>query len=277
MAVCTFWVALSAIVSACSGSDALQAPPVAPPVARAPLSFGPAYLTDMSSRCLDNLFDVDGGLGLLADLYSYMSEEAVVKWGSGCSGTDSPAWSLRGILECLNRRGISVSSDHIVSAEIRPEKRRWISTLCSPRVLLGDVFDMSRSVACCADTKTRYIRPPSACAGMHQALFGFSCKSVSNLNSYQCLLASSAVFDMNTQTGATLRGTLLALQRLGPSSAILENVKGLDRGGQIEAVSSIALHHPSIPVRHTTVCFQGPLRQSFVCCASADTSVSQCC
>ena len=72
-------------------------------------------------------------------------------------------------------------------------------------------------------------------AGMDTFCAGFSCQSVSILNNDH-ETARGALGNTTTKTGKTFHGVLCFLQRCRPSSFLLENVQGLERNGQVDAV-----------------------------------------
>ena len=66
---------------------------------------------------------------------------------------------------------------------------------------------------------------------------GFSCKSVSSLNSNRVQRSHNAIFDEMCSTGSTLRGVFDFMEKCSPSTALLENVLGLRKGWQTDAIS----------------------------------------
>ena len=158
------------------------------------------------------------------------------RWGSSCSGTESPAFCLRELWQELEREkpGCTLPPVRtVVSCEKVAEKRDFIERTAPYRAdaSYGDIFDLCKSRAPFPkDTRTKKQLQPA----LEQLLFyiaGFSCKTVSGLNCADLENAFAVASGLGS-TGETLQGVLDVLSRWGPLVVILENVLGLRRNGQ---------------------------------------------
>ena len=172
---------------------------------RRPLHFHRHWLLDLTERMFENL---DGNTVATVRCYA---RDLDYPWGSGCSGTDSPAWAMEAISSYFGRHGILINAPHRVSAEIIEAKRRFICIVAGPAQLFEDNFHLASG--------RKHLNHMT---GLHEVcdprgeikvwFFGFSCKSVSGLNAAN-RLKSTAVDDMDSTTGRTLWSVLLVLER----------------------------------------------------------------
>ncbi len=74
---------------------------------REALSLGPTYYKDFTHRCLENVENSGDGKirSLIDEVRAYADSTPSWRWGSGCSGTDAPAFAFTGIFEGLRRWG----------------------------------------------------------------------------------------------------------------------------------------------------------------------------
>ena len=206
--------------------------------AAAPLHFGAAYLRDLAMRCLQALESHETSGVWLDHFRGMQCWSKAWRWGSACSGTDSPSWIQTSIAEAAQLFcGEARMSAHVFSAEIVAWKRDWIKSLCPPQRLVADILDLSAEKAHDCIMDEQFVLK-SELAEMDSFIAGFSCKSVSALN-VDKQTAQHALMDPATTTGETFRGVLRFLQSHRPKSCILENVRGLERGGQVEEVLKV--------------------------------------
>jgi site-specific DNA-cytosine methylase len=161
------------------------------------------------------------------------------RWGSGCSGTDSPRWVYSAIAQALQREvpNNTMSFKHECSAECVPIKRDFVNAFATPGILTADIFELClEDVRNFAGGRVCQCDPIRELQDMDCFIAGFVCKSVSALNSMHWEAARSAIWDEHTKTGSTLWAVILFLERCRPKSFILENVFGLKRKMQHEVV-----------------------------------------
>lgn len=144
------------------------------------------------------------------------------KWGSACSGSDSPAWvfdALKPLFRDNNMKccGEEFAPVHIYSAEKVPFKRDFILRLPfgPPRHLFPCLFQLSSSVSheCVITNKRIQASNLRVCT----LLAGFSCTSASFLNTRETgnvvTAANIQATDSLGQTAVTFNGVCLILQR----------------------------------------------------------------
>ena len=63
-----------------------------------------------------------------ADMKTFFADGAAGqwRWGTACSGSESPHWAYNALESVLSEAGVSGAFKHMFSAELEPEKRRWI-------------------------------------------------------------------------------------------------------------------------------------------------------
>ncbi len=208
------------------------------PFAAAPAApWGPSYLSSVAARCLERLSAGSQQVAAAcADLCSF-APTGHWCWASGCSGTDSPRWVFDSLSSALKERGFDgLQCRHMCSAEKTAAKRQFIDMVASPPLLLGDIFDMSVPEALNHKDGQR-CRPIDSMQDLDCLIAGFSCKTVAFINTSSNSVSCSAVWRPDTETGSTLWGVRLAVDRLRPKTLILENVPGLKRNGQAEAIA----------------------------------------
>ena len=183
------------------------------------LPWNPSFLVQFAARLIENLG------GMQAGFAAYLAQSVVFRWGSACSGTESPHWVFGALAEAAFAQ---VVFEHVYSAEIEATKREWIKNMAQPSCLLSDIFDITRTTARCAIAGI--INVKQVCHSMVVDLFiaGFSCKTVSALNA-DPKTRRQAISDYRGSTGITWWGVVATLQRTRPRSFILENVEGLMR------------------------------------------------
>ena len=186
---------------------------------RAPLQWNPLFLVQFASRLFENMD------GMHAVFAAYLAQSVVFRWGSACSGTESPHWVFIALAEAALGHMVF---EQVYSAEIDAAKREWIMAKAKPKCLFSDIFDINRLTARCTISGMANVK--NVCHNLTTDLFisGFSCKSVSALaNDDQ--IRMSAICDYVGQTGITWWGVVMTLQRTRPKSFILEHVGGLMR------------------------------------------------
>ena len=110
-----------------------------------PLRWGPDMLTQYCGRMLGNLSQED-----YADIISFLvaGDGSQWNWSTACSGSESPHWAYSALESALSQREqLSGKFNHIFSAELKQEKRRWICFHSSPLYTYGDMFDVTRPSA----------------------------------------------------------------------------------------------------------------------------------
>ena len=117
-----------------------------------------------------------------------------------------------------------VSFPHVLSAELNQQKGMFISQTARPRQLFKNIFDVSHEAA--RNELTAKMEAPDGGREPQCYCNGFSCQTVSGLNSNKAA-AASAIEEGAGTTGSTFAGGLFLLARKRPKVAILENVMGL--------------------------------------------------
>ena len=204
---------------------------------RLPLSLDQSYVKRLSLRCLDNIATAPDLAFLIDDSRRFTHTLSLHRWGSGCSGTDAPGFAYNGIADALHEYNIRVTFRHIFSAEISRHKRRWIQQLMNPHYIFDNVFKLYRRQ--CTDVNGKFVCPYDEFQDLGCYIAGFVCKSVSNLNTVHSSTAGTSLTSIHTQTGSTFLSVRLFLQRVRPKTCILENVRGLDRDGQLGCVIAL--------------------------------------
>jgi hypothetical protein len=159
-----------------------------------PLRWGSGFMVAFLNR----LFCNAGERG--QQLKCYLGGKTLT-WGSGCSGTDSPSWVFTALAQITG--GVFV---HRFSAESSQEKRRFLLIHSAPQQMFADIFDLSRKVAHCCLARSLVTPLPA-----NLLFVGFSCKTVSNLQTLNPLAAGSAIHMLQGTTGDTFWATCLAL------------------------------------------------------------------
>ena len=205
--------------------DWLRSPTVPPP-----LAWGPDYVRDFFGKLFQNLEPLE-----VQETFAYL-RGLVFPWSSACSGTDSPAWVFGGLRDFLAASGICTIFPHIVSAELDKQKRNFIQQVHAPRQLLRNIFDITREDA--FNEISGRLEQPDSGRETRCWLIGFSCQTVSGLNSANAKgVASSCIQEAQGTTGVTFAGVLLVLQQRRPKLCILENVFGMMNHGQHQLVA----------------------------------------
>jgi site-specific DNA-cytosine methylase len=187
-----------------------------------------AYLDRFAFRCFEKLLQVHPtALQLMSSL---SNTRPALHWGSGCSGTDSPAWTFRALANAFQRHNVRFDFIHEFSAENDSRKQKFILRAAKPRFLLADMFDLSAS-RCTTVGDNLVVSPAKDFKPISFFIAGFVCKTVSRLNANKTE-ASTAVWNQLTSTGQTLWAALLFCERSKPVVVILENVFGLKRNNQ---------------------------------------------
>ena len=192
--------------------------------------FGPKWLQDKTRQLLQLL-----SLQERRRLREYLVFRGSARWGSSCSGTESPAFCLRALWDVLLEEDPRCKLPHVhtvVSCEKEPQKRDFIEKVAPFRaeVSYGDIFDLAKtSPPWPLDTRTQLHVKPNL-TDLLLYITGFSCRTVSGLN---CASVENAiaVSEGLGSTGETLQGVLNALSLWQPLLCILENVLGLRRNG----------------------------------------------
>ena len=148
--------------------------------------WGPAYILTLLTHILINV-EQSQFSGLVGDAKYCVSSGHKFAWGSGCSGTDSPSPCVEALTECLYVRyglGLELNCPHEFSAEKASPKREFIKRFASPRRLLDDILSLSWTESTDHMTGAEF-SPVSEFQNLYHFVSGFSCKSVSSLNSKQ--------------------------------------------------------------------------------------------
>ena len=193
-----------------------------------PLPWGRHWLESKIGHFLEALAPKE-----LEALTQYVSNLGEFRWGSSCSGTESPAWVIKDLFTVLERKGVSTPKIvTVVCAEQSPEKCAFIVDVCplSSEQMYYDMRDLLRKRAYCRKADCR--RKPNV-AGLTVFVAGFSCKSVSGLASGVaggdgCIINN----DTRATTSDTFDATVRIVQLHSPTLVMLENVLGLRRGDQ---------------------------------------------
>ena len=195
---------------------------------RAPLRWGPNFVDELAERSLSRLSDVQ-----VAQLTRWL-HGAELGWGSGCSGTDSPAWVFRALKAQLEHRACRADFPQVFSAEADKRKRGFILETGDPEQLFACIYDLGLPEADCCKSLRRVLVDERH--RLRLFIAGFSCKTVSGLHQTDRDSAEQCITDGTGTTGFTFNGVLLVLSRRNPKFFILENVCGLQRSGQLEIV-----------------------------------------
>ena len=160
------------------------------------------------------------------------------EWFSGCSGTDSPKPALDAIMGAFQSLGATDCRHcHKASAEKAQCKRTFIKAFAAPEILLDDIFSLSDFSKVTDHMSASPVDAFALLQGLHHFVAGFSCKAFSSLNTKHSSISSTASNNMKTCSGYTLQAVYLALQRLAPMTAVLENVMNLRKSGQDKAIT----------------------------------------
>lgn len=209
-----------------------SSPPVPQPQRPESVRWGPNYLADLSVLFCQRLSSWDTSLAHALQRLRYAFPDGL-SWGSGCSGTDSPAWVFAALQNAVYRFSEThVCFPHVMSAECDKRKQVFLRCVAEPSMLFADIFDLSAASAQDIISGTQ-IRPADHFRDIPFFIAGFVCKSVSALNKGA---ATGAIWDEMCSTGSTLWAVLLFCQRMRPRVVVLENVAGLKRGQQHVAV-----------------------------------------
>ena len=158
-------------------------------------------------------------------LAAYLATSTIFKWGSACSGTESPHWVFQALASAAVSRMVF---EQVYSAELDPHKRAWIMDQAKPKCLFSDIFDVTRATArCCI---RGLVNVKEVCHSSTTDLFiaGFSCQTVSGLNPDDAT-RMRAISNYEGTTGITWWGVCQIVQKTHPRAFILENVQGLMR------------------------------------------------
>jgi len=108
------------------------------------VKWGPRWLHDKTEHLIDSL-----PLHVIMCLSGFLGCFSELRWGSSCSGTESPAWSLLAFGHAMGRFGAVPTFDTIFSAELEQEKREFIER-CSPiptKQMFSDMEALTRAEA----------------------------------------------------------------------------------------------------------------------------------
>ena len=109
------------------------------------IPWGPGWLNAVTRQMLQSLSPKE-----FASLRGFLGIVPDFKWGSCCSGTESPAWCIVALFAELRALGFKVPSvEALFSAELSAEKRDFIET-CSPMVakhMFADMADVLKPAA----------------------------------------------------------------------------------------------------------------------------------
>ena len=197
------------------------------------LEWGPNWLLQTLSHFLDSLEPAE-----VCALTRYLSQEAEsLRWGSSCSGTESPGWVFRDLWIELQRRAPDQTLCPlmpVVCAEASIDKCNFIKKACPAKAeqMYLDMKDLLRRRAFCLKRGERRVPDIS---NLHFFLAGFSCKSVSGLacskeGAGQCLMSDGNAADY--QTADTFGATTRIIKLHKPKLIALENVLGLRQHDQ---------------------------------------------
>ena len=190
------------------------------------VKWGPRWLHDKTEHLIDSL-----PLHVIMCLSGFLGCFSELRWGSSCSGTESPAWSLLAFGHAMGRFGAVPTFDTIFSAELEQEKREFIER-CSPiptKQMFSDMEALTRAEAALELRSNTYQMP-----NLHRIFVfaaGFSCKSVSGLatgtpGGSDCLESGEGT------TAETFTATKKIISVGKFPLIILENVLGLKRQNQ---------------------------------------------
>ncbi len=165
-----------------------------------PLRPGRHTLLEFTDRLFSILDELDDKL-----VRDFCDDSGVLNWGSACSGTESPTWSVDALCECLRRRQVACDVVHTFAAELAEDKRGFIRRCSrrSVRQLFADMWELSGESALNVMTNAVEAVQTSNC---FSTWVGFSCKTVSTLNADQAT-ADSAVDQAAGSTGQTFLAT----------------------------------------------------------------------
>ena len=219
---------------------------------RRPLPWNARFLQMFVMRLFENLESNHFEAVIL-----YFATSAAFTWATACSGTESPQQCFHAFQSAiLTIAGVSVIFEHVFASEILEAKREWIQSRpgFSASYMFGDMFDLSRQHATdFLGTEPRRINisdlPVIFCF-----LCGFSCCTVSTLQSQDREKAGAATSEYVGTTGSTFLALLLWLQRGQPMIFVLENVEGLLQHGQAEDCCRQLQEKGYIVVFYTTSC-----------------------
>ena len=171
------------------------------------------------------------------------------KWGSACSGTESPQWCFD---SCEQAFGLDHGFDHAFSAELSSQKRDFIRSCCgsSLRQLYADMFELAQTGGGINTLTGRKEQVDGK--NTWGVLIGFSCKTASGLATDK-ETAESCIEEEAGTTGQTFLAVRLIAQTIKPLWLFLENVTGLLKGQQwLLVVRRLRSHGYAVAVLHST-------------------------
>ena len=190
------------------------------------VAWGPRWLSCKTRHLIHSL--CPSTLDMMSNFLRFLPE---IRWGSSCSGTESPAWCLTEFSNVLRDVGPVPHIKTIFSAELVAEKRAFIEA-CSPlptEQMYQDMHVLTRAEAALECVSGRPRVPDLSRLFLFAA--GFSCKTVSGLAT-ATLDADKCLDEGSGQTGETFTATCGIVEIARPVIIILENVMGLKRGDQ---------------------------------------------
>ena len=206
---------------------------------RAPLGWTATMDVEFAKRVLANL-----SAPTLQEILQYLRRVPAHRWGTACSGSESPSWALKALWEAVSTSyGQEVGEraddpfEHVYAAESEPTKREWISQKTVPLFLFSDIFDLTRVSAYC-DLAGKDVKVVEV-GDIDQFIAGFSCKNVSGLSNDD-EGRRAAISEYRGSTGWTWWGVVLVVQKQRPKCFVLENVEGLMwHGGHLLVVAKL--------------------------------------
>lgn len=153
----------------------------------------------------ERLFARVDALGLTEQMASRMQSmraflnrgDGVFTVGSACSGSDL-CWPI--LRRIFAKAAGDMPMRHIFSCECNKVKQAWIARNWNPDHIFQDISELASDAAHCIKTGRR-----ERVVGTTLFLAGFSCRSVSRLNSSRKRFAS-CIRDQSGSTGTTFSG-----------------------------------------------------------------------
>ncbi len=145
---------------------------------RRPLRWGAGFLPNLIQRMFQNMDTPVFNL-----LVQFVTAQTIV-WGSGCSGSEVPAFVMCALVEAFRQLDVEARQFHTFSAEWETTKQEWIDLIVgesSKAFIFKDIFDLTREQA--SSFRHGLVTGLPELLSDHICfLCGFSCRIVSTLH-----------------------------------------------------------------------------------------------
>lgn len=248
-----------------------------------PLTPGVQFCRSFAKRCGARMMRSSLGLAMTAFCRAMVQADRSMNLGTMCSGTDCPVDCLEASSSVIGNLcvGQPLPMHHVYSAEKNKAKREFLHR-AYPRLprLYRDMTECAEETAFC-DKAGCYVEVEPCWI----LAAGFPCTTVSNLNKDAATASNRNTINSGSgATGSCFRTIFEYVSKKRPPVLILENVLGLLRNGQAEAVIETLKPHYHIkyyqlctlqfglPQDRRRIWFLGTLREATPDLAEAEVS-----